>query len=607
MNEPQEMTASRWSVVTYLMAGLFAGLAAGLLEAVTRTWLQSAGLASFAMRLTTVSAPLFWTGPLLYAAAFGAMTLIVGLIDASRRRPLPPKAVLMPLGAIVFVAPLGSTDRLSRISMVLLSMGLAASVLRLLPRTVQAQARVVRLGLLALGAVVLVLAVGARVVEMSAASRAMAGRPAARSDAPNVLLVVFDTLRADHVTSYGYGRETTPTLTRLAREGVQFNWALASSSWTLPSHASLLTGLYPREHGAALEPLQPSVPTLPSALAGNGYRTGAISANTLVFSRAQGFSVGFDYFSDSFYSVADSAARTYYGGQVKKRILTPLGWADYPGRRRAKDVTAAALEWIAADESRPFFLMVNYFDMHDPYLPPAPWRSRFSAAETPGGRLNSRLGRAEGLTASDVQSEIDAYDGAIAYADHWFGELLDGLEALEQLDGTVVVATSDHGESFGEHELFGHGMSLRLEQIHVPLIMRYPAAIPADLQVEVPVSQISLANALLDLAGLPQGLPSAEPSLSALWRGASGSDWLPPLAELASMPWEPDMAACGAARSILLGRHHLIEHDRCEAELYDIAADPGERRNLAGDQSHRALLERLRSALRGRLRLEPSH
>jgi arylsulfatase A-like enzyme len=339
-------------------------------------------------------------------------------------------------------------------------------------------------------------------------------------------------------------------------------------------------------------------------LADHGYRTGAISANTLVFSRSQGFAQGFDHFSDSFFSATDAAARTFFGGQFKKRVLTPLGWTDHAGRRRAENVTVSALEWVAADQSRPFFLVLNYFDMHDPYMPPAPWRGRFSTVEYPGGRLNGRLGRPGeliALTPQEIREEIDAYDGAIAYADHWFGNLLQGLTRLGMLDDTIIVATSDHGESFGEQGLFGHGTSLRVEQIHVPLILRYPPGIRANAQVNVPVGHVSLPNTLLELAGIPTRLPSVEPSLSAFFRGGSTTDWPAPVAELAFTPWQADVPKCGAARSILDGRYHVIDYDRCDTELFDVATDPGERTNLAADSLYRPVVERLESVLDARL------
>jgi arylsulfatase A-like enzyme len=148
-----------------------------------------------------------------------------------------------------------------------------------------------------------------------------------------------------------------------------------------------------------------------------------------------------------------------------------------PARRLAESVTRDAAAWVAQDPSRPFFLFLNYFDVHDPYTSEEPWRSQFSSKPSPGGRFDSTQSvLLADLTADQVHEEIDAYDGAISYVDHWIGELLASLERSGRLANTIVVLTSDHGEGLGQHGFMGHGTTLYAEQIHVPLILVPPAA-----------------------------------------------------------------------------------------------------------------------------------
>jgi hypothetical protein len=216
--------------------------------------------------------------------------------------------------------------------------------------------------------------------------------PKARGDAPNVLLVIIDALRADHLSAYGYDRGTTPEIDKLAREGVLFEHAYSTSSYTLPSHASILTGLYPSEHGIEWRTSKSAgatTTTLPQVLTRYGYRTGAFSGNTFWFSREHGFGRGFLHFEDYFHSIADRVLRTSYGRIASGTVLGWLGYKDISARKHAIDINASVMDWIARDPDKPFFAAINYMDVHDPYLPPEPYRSKFAAGgQTPGGRIN---------------------------------------------------------------------------------------------------------------------------------------------------------------------------------------------------------------------------
>ena len=207
-------------------------------------------------------------------------------------------------------------------------------------------------------------------------------------DAPNILLIVIDTLRSDHLSSYGYERSTSSTIDRLAEQGVLFENTFSTSSYTTPSHASLLTGRYPHDHGAQWITRRPILndrcPTLPEALKARGYRTAAFSANRFWFTREQGFGRGFIHFEDNFHSPGDMAVRTFYGRKFEEFILRRL-FDDYPWRQQARNINNSVMRWLERNPDEPFFAFLNYFDVHDPYLPPQPYRSEFSTLENPGG------------------------------------------------------------------------------------------------------------------------------------------------------------------------------------------------------------------------------
>ena len=229
-------------------------------------------------------------------------------------------------------------------------------------------------------------------------------------------------------------------------------------------------------------------------------------------------------------------------------------------------------------------------DTHDPYLPPDPFRNKFSQVENPGGLINDRIGQGDPeLTPDQIQSEIDAYDGSIAYVDDAIGKLLAGLDELGQAENTLVIITSDHGEAFGDHGVFLHSHSLYREEIRVPLIMWQPGKLPAGTRVTQAVSNVSLPATLMDLV-FSEGRLFSSPSLVKLIdtaeKGApdEGGDWPMPLSEMAQKPWAPQRApaSSGDLKSLIGTRWHYIEHEANGPELYDLVTDTAETNNLAG-------------------------
>jgi arylsulfatase A-like enzyme len=315
---------------------------------------------------------------------------------------------------------------------------------------------------------------------------------------PNILLVVIDTTRADHLSIGGYGRPTDRTLARLAREGVSYTQAYSPAPWTVPAHASLFTGQYPSLHRVDCGALRlpDEVTTLAETLRDGGYRTAAATANPWI-STTYNFQQGFDTFIETWRTVPPDSEDTG-AGLTNDEIVRFLRWRqDNPDARR-----------------QPFFIFINYFEPHLPYHPPEPERSRFlrqGAAADRVARL-SRLGHPDemrfilglsDLTRDDLGILSDLYDGEIAYADRRLGEVLQVLGELRLLDDTVVAVTGDHGENLGDHGLLDHKMSVHDTLLRVPLVLRYPRRIPGGQVIASPVQMHDLYPTLLALAGLP--------------------------------------------------------------------------------------------------------
>jgi arylsulfatase A-like enzyme len=405
--------------------------------------------------------------------------------------------------------------------------------------------------------------------------------PEADPNAPDVALIIIDTLRSDHLSSYGYQRNTTPAIDRIASEGVLFERAFATSSYTLPSHESLLTGLYPHEHNVEWDTSHrgrnPNYATLPEVLLGRGYRTGAFSGNTNYFTREHGFGRGFLHFEDFFHSVTDMVMRTAYGRIVETQIVGRVGDLDVVGRKTAAESNVAALRWIARDPHRPYFIVINYMDAHDPYLPPAPFNQRFSAKHD---GIGADKVSATGVTApAHISSDIDRYDGSIAYIDDQLNQLVDALKGLRRNRRLLLIITSDHGEEFFEHDGSLHGRNLYRETLQVPLIVWQPDSVQGRLRISQPVSISAIpATVMAALGDDSGGLPG--PPLQRLWEdGNDATPWPPPLAELKCRPWAPldEEVRVGTLRSMVQNQWHYIDQDNVGTRLYDLANDPDER------------------------------
>jgi arylsulfatase A-like enzyme len=331
-------------------------------------------------------------------------------------------------------------------------------------------------------------------------------------DRPNVLLIVLDTARADALEPYGAAPGTTPALAQLASRGRAFPNVHATACWTMPSHASMVTGLLPRAAGLIRAPdgmpggCRPVLEAardrvLPEVLRRGGFRTRGVSTNLWVATRS-GFATGFDEFRDVSPNRVAKLAAT--------RLRSRARWAFDAVRARSDDGAVAAgqvlREWFGEASDRPEFWFVNLIECHSPYLPPKPWNDlgpldRLRAAQE--ARRHLTLGEIWRVCVSDFDVPPEAlermrhlYDRSIRQLDAWVADTLTALDEAGKLDDTLVLICSDHGENFGEGGLLGHAYSLDERLLHVPFIAAGPNA-PDEM-----TSLVELARAIADAVGV---------------------------------------------------------------------------------------------------------
>jgi arylsulfatase A-like enzyme len=426
---------------------------------------------------------------------------------------------------------------------------------------------------------------------------AVVERRAARSDvtpppgAPNVLILLWDTVRASSLSLHGYRLPTTVHLDSFARSGVVFDRAIATASYTLPSHASIFTGRQAHELTANWRtPLDGTVPTLAETLKAAGYRTAAFSANRTYVTRGWGLGRGFDVFDEHRLGVqqvlrSSTLVRLIVTSEPVRRLL---GFDDDLARVHAPDNARALLRWLArGNDARPYFAFVNFMDAHGPYLPPAPYDSIYSTADSTDQRLLRRLARQEmdNLPVPQAMRLQASYDGAIAGLDAAVGRLLAEMDQRGLLRNTVVVVTSDHGEEWGEHGVFGHGNSLYYRSINVPLVMVYPDRIPAGERVSGIVSLRDIPATLLDLAGLAPALPGR--SLRSLWENPGQPDSAVAFSFIGGDPRLPRFARSrnGDLWSVVDSANQVIRNPDGSLEAFDVTA------GSQGDSALKSLTE----------------
>jgi arylsulfatase A-like enzyme/Flp pilus assembly protein TadD len=348
----------------------------------------------------------------------------------------------------------------------------------------------------------------------------------------NVVLVTIDTLRADRLGCYGYREIETPNLDRLAQRGVLFENAVAQAPLTAPSHASMMTGLYPTRHkvrdtGGFV--LSSSYPTLATILRREGWDTAAF-VSSAVMKKRFGLNQGF--------AIYDDEMPTAGGGQLSGEAA----------QRIAAETVDRAARWLDGQSGRPFFLWVHLYDPHLPYSPPSPFREKYA------GR---------------------PYDGEVAYADQQLGRLFDAVAKKSAPEKTIIAVLSDHGESFSEHGEYAHGIFLYDTTLRIPFLIAGPG-VPAGLRIKQQARTIDLLPTLLELVGgkAPAAVQGA--SLAPAFKGTvvATDSYSETMFPKLNMGW-------AELRAIRNDRWKYVRAPR--PELYDLSRDPGETNNIAGN------------------------
>jgi arylsulfatase A-like enzyme len=532
---------------------------------------------------------LLWKTPWGYAMLFAPLAALLAVTSASLSRGLPLRASLTVWGTLILWAIALYFPQVHGWASLLLSAAIALQLAAPLARRESGTRHALRL---AGPAALLLVGLSRPAYEWYDARRertAVAALPAAAPDAPNVLLLVWDTVRAASLSLHGATAPTSPRLDQFAATGVTFDDAYSTAPWTLPSHASMFTGLYASASQTDFAAALPdAAPTLAEILRDAGYATAGFTANLMATRAESGLARGFDRYEDftsSAWEIIHSTTLTQADVHVVllNNLVTRRWWRIWGELRkgnfennftvashdvkRAPDIARDFLAWQGAlPAGRPFFAFLNFFDAHDPYQPPAK-----HLAEVSGPKPGS----------------IDQYHGGIRFIDEEVGAMLEELRRRGVLDNTIVVVTSDHGEQFGEHGLNLHGNSLYRQVLHVPFVLVYPPRVPAAVRVRAPVTMRDLPATLLDLAGVapgPRGMPGT--SLTALWRDstARGSDVVSEVARH-YRKGARNRNRNGPMQSVVAESLHVIRDGDDRIEAYDIVRDGREERDLAAADS----------------------
>jgi arylsulfatase A-like enzyme len=509
-----------------------------------------------------------WMSPLGNALIIAGVALPFALAQVLRPSERVERVAIVILAATATVGALLSFRGLTTWSVGVLGLGAGVAFSRL-----QWGHRLIRRG-----TAVAALAIAACAAWSISAQRESAVVGARPADAPNILVVIFDTVRAASTSLNGYARGTTPQLDRLAAEGATFDLAISPAPWTLPSHAAMFTGYSASKLSARWTvPLDAARPTIAEHLRKRGYATGAFVGNLTYTNYESGLGRGFGIMKDFRRSPAQMLLSTTFGqapffNRIARnptlveleaavrhfRLRTP--WELKADRRHATEVADDFLAW-SRRTNRPWFAFVNFYDAHEPYVPPDSLRTLF--ARNP--------------------SLQDLYDAGIVYADQELGRLIDSLKTRGELDRTVVVVTSDHGQHFDEHGLRGHGHSLYLQAVHVPLAVRFPPRVPAGIRVRQAVSLTDLAATIESISGNANGTFPGQSLLRACCGGGYTTRVITET-ERVSLGWPPrSPARAGALAALFTDSVEYIRSGDSAYQLFDIRRDYAQNRNLLRD------------------------
>jgi arylsulfatase A-like enzyme len=601
--QKRQVVPSRTLLLRDLLAILLAiALTAGLIEATY--WTVSRLVFG---RITFLPLAGIWLTPLAYLVQFTFVLLPIIAWGVVFRRPT---AVVWALAIATFCGvftQLLVVGHLSPLAQVMLAAGAATVAVRSFQRHTVTWMKCLQSIAVVSTAALLCAIVIERGMAAWHEQRALAALPAVSStpNPPNVLLIVLDTVRADCLGISGACPSPSPRIDAFAERGFNFSQASATAPWTLPSTASMFTGRLPHETSTGWHaPLNDEPTTLAEVLSQQGYETAGFVANAYCASET-GLARGFLHYDDFSKSLGILMRCTAAGRRlVLSDIPLRLGVHLAPGRRSAHEINTAFLNWTEQRSSRPFFAFLNYMDAHDPYLARSPFDDR--RPQTMDDRRLIEFWwwiHKDGVTSTQTDYLRSSYVDCIRYLDSQVGDLLSELEDRHVLQDTWVIITSDHGEHFGDHDLYGHGNSLYEAAIHVPLVIVPPGG-RTGRRVDTPVSLQDLPATILEFAGAANAAIPGSPLLihdDSAWKAAAASrDAL--FAEIDEPCFMPPCHGRspvfrGVMRSVRCGQFKYIHIQDGSEELYDLAADPEETINLAQAPAYRATRDRLRSQL----------
>jgi arylsulfatase A-like enzyme len=496
------------ATLTILGFGILAGL---LGESVEVVRLVAGGMSPPEMRLR-------WALFLGYGG-FGALCCLVSLLIGKRRA----FAAAMAAFGMLLVLPWLNFDYLPKWSSWQTVVGSVIAGLALVVSSFWLARHRRALAVATVG--VAILANIATATEWGSATPSEADAGGTRSRT-NVVLILVDTLRADHLGTYGYSRPTSPNIDALSRQSVTFDHAMAQATWTKPSVASLFTSAFVHRHGviASRDALGPELPTLAEQMRKQGYRTVAFTANPWITPEFH-FDRGFDRFESeramgvqltNLYRVLSRGDRLFRRLGMRLSVANLVFWD--PGKesptnsRRDEQLADSAMKWLETSAQSPFFLYVHLIGPHDPYDPPPEYARRFRGDAVTGppltrppARVQSIFEEAQPLDPARLANLKAQYDGALAFSDTLVGRILATLDRLHLSEHSLVVLTADHGEEFYEHHNWRHGNQLYNEVLHVPLMMRMPGKlVPARRSDAAMV--IDIFPSIFGLLDLPLGV-----------------------------------------------------------------------------------------------------
>jgi arylsulfatase A-like enzyme len=529
---------------------------------------------------------------------------VAGLLLSAVKR-LSPELVPVQLATFVFACltffSLGDVLAVKQwYAALILALGVGAVAARLVAGNPGGFTRLVRRTRWIMAGVAIAVSLGILGAAWARESRALAALPPAPPKALNVLFITLDTVRAADTSLHGYVHETTPRLRRLAANGVCFERAISTVSWTLPSHASMFTGRYPYEMFRRFDkmnnddwelPFGSEFPTLAEYLGQHGYRTGGFVANWMYCDRVYGLDRGCSHYEDYSISIPQVLKAAFLTRSFSSGFIDVIDRSIVLARKDAARINGEFLDWLDRDQERPFFAFLNYMDAHEPYAMQPGFTEQFSQKSTPGKGEPPAW-----IVPPDVAARRLQYDRCIAYLDSQLGKLFDELEQRGRMKDTIVVVTSDHGEHFGEHGMISHGDTVYMPVLHVPLVIVGPSLRVKGQRVRETISLRDLAATIVELLHWGEPGPFPGRSLSRYWKGGAASE--PAFSNLDCNIHRDSGTIVTHLRSLVDNHYqYIVDPERHREELYDLHKDPHETSDLGGLPEAAGVKEQLRRYL----------